>query len=385
MPNQNSGDKRSRKVKKRKQRDTRRIIRQVLEGKDEEFSANFVSALIEKEGLSAKCLPDIGQYLKDEARSKVWVVCVKETGTPRYKLIEGGIGDIEKFEVEEVPKSKETTVEQRIEAIESPEEQQETNGFSRAAENVKLFVEAFATVLGNEDAITKDQAKEVLHRAAGFAEDAPINAVGKILSGLFKPTSKRPPLLEHKGQDASGKILVTLSLAGQKVAKGTWALRDSPYGVRVFNFATGCFVDNGELEREARERKRKKAEEAAAPFNPPRIVEQDSQETSQQAPQQPEVPLRVVQDPETLKDGPAPSQTPERARWVASSPVTTIGQRELPSSYGDFYLSRASQRLFDVLVTECHPSDYERVIDMLMAKLTGNIGHSVFKGVSATK
>lgn len=369
MPSSFTGNKRSKRVKKRKQRETRRVIREVI-AEGEEFSAKFVEYQIKSKGLCDKCVKDIGQYLKDESRSKSWVIQSKTTGTPRYKLTNGGIEIIEAIEVKEETMLKET-VQDRLDLVKVTGNPIPARGFSRSSEYVTRYLEAFATVLGTEASLTKGVATKILIKVCGFSSNTKPTVIGKILSGLVKQTVRRPALLDYRGHDAFGEIRISLSDAGRRVVKGSWALRDSAQGLCVLNYASGCFVGPEEQTSETKHEKEKPVNEPQ--FNPPRIVASSPPEPTQEPPE-------PVRDPEPIKptsvdSGQAqPPRTPPGAtfRTVHAVPKPPIPIRETRvASYQEFYLSRAAQRLFDVLVTECHPSDYEQVIDLLAQKLTG--------------
>jgi len=296
----------------------------------------------------------LGQYLKEEARSKVWVVCTKDTGVPRYKLIQGGIESTEAIEVKEEMSESTESISDRIAEIQGPEEPVGSKGFSRIAQYVTRFVEVFASVLGTEESMSKQEAKEVLRKVCGFTDQTPATAVGKILAGLAKTTSARPELLYFLDHQQ-----VTLSLTGRKVAKGTWALRDHFKGVRVLNFATGCFVDADEMDIEEADKPPKRTRAKVPPFNPPRLAAESR-------------PARQRQTAPDSSDRPGIPELPttqSQEAGEASEPVPSVPTGQV--SYQEFYWSRAAQRLFEILVTECHPADYPHVIDLFVQKITG--------------
>lgn len=352
MPTAFTGNKRSRAVKRRKERETRRVIRSLMG--ENEFSASYAEIAIQQSGLKPKCVSDIGQFLKDQAKSKVWVSCTKSNGTPRYKIIHGGIESLEdlKDNIREPMRTSPLTVEQRIDNLKSPAEVIETNNFSKVAKNLTTFVEYFGSVLVEDSAITVTQAKEILRIMCKLPE-LRSNIAGRMLRGLTTPSRYRPALLELCGTNGSGEGMVTLTAVGRNVAKGTWALRDTGRGVRVFNFATGCYLDGQKPET-------RKKEPTAEPFNTPRlsVVTGDGQSSTQKS-----------------LDG-CPESPSESGSKFTESPSESESKftdvpRMVSTPNSDFYIHRASQRLWDVLVTECHPADYEKVIEALVTKLTG--------------
>jgi len=366
MPSTYTGHKRSRKVKKRRERDTRRIIRSLMG--EQEFSARRAMLAIQEADLLNKCVVDIGQYLKEEARLKEWVVCVKSTQTPRYRLIKGGIEPIEALEdtarkSQAMPKFSKSTVEQRLEQIAVPKEEISTADFSKSSENITKFLEAFCTVLATESALPVDVVHDIMRRVCGNLDISTVRT-GRTLHCLAKSNRRRPALLKKCGADASGQIMMTLSAVGRNVAKGTWALRDTGYGVRVLNFATGTFL-NGMTESKKQSVEGKDQE----PFNPPKLSLVDESDDAPAPFEDAPAPFEDVDAPDSVPQSPPPAKPAPVAPQAPRRPLPAPAF--VSTSHSDFYTARAAQRLWDVLVTECHPADYDKVIHALIEKLTG--------------
>lgn len=365
-----TGHKRSRAVKRRKERDTRRILRSLMG--ENEFSARFADVAIQQAGLSDKCVADIGQYLKDQAKSRTWVVCMKNTGTPRYKLIDSGLEPLElqKFEERVVSDKKESTVADRLSNIEPPQETVNTANFSKLASNLTLFIESFGAVLGSESSISMSYTRDVLMRCCGF-EGVRATILGRIITSLCKSSAYRPALLKYADKDDEGMPTVTLSAVGRNVAKGTWALRDTSRGVRVYNFASGCYID-GTKPGVARLSSTPQADPNVIPFNPPRVSTVLPEEGPPQPPQS-EILGAEVQQPsgESLPGSRAAgssTDTPvQEAPEVTAPPAYPL---QAVSQCNDFYTQRTAQKLWDVLVLECHPADYDKVVKALFVKLS---------------